>query len=160
MVAFGGPVRRYLDTQFGLDLDLMEFGILTTDFGKIPTLAANHPSRFYNSLNGQLDRRPNEIRRAVLSGMRMAKDDLVAACWQVETPKRTTDGAAILSGCLERWSDKAARICEIVIEQYFVGREEEDEARDVCIGVESKQYLEIGEEELKTLDELNADPIY
>ena len=132
LVAFGGPVRGWLKSEYGLDLKVLSLGALALKSGlKVPVLAANHPSFIYNAIK-QLENDPNTpIDERIAIGMRVTQQDLVAARWQVRMSANPTgDPAKTLSACNLFWSDPAmrTRICELTYEQ-ALGKAPEEAAQ-------------------------------
>lgn len=127
MVAFGGPVRNYISNHYldGRDFSVLRYERIKLDNGvEIPTLAANHPSKFYLAIVSILRSSrdladPQKIKTAVCRGIEITRQDLIAACWQVLMAEGNADGEATLNYCKERWGDKKRNreICQIVVEQ-------------------------------------------
>jgi phospholipase C len=125
MVAFGGTVRNYISNRYlgGKEFPVLGYKKIKLDSGaEIPTLAANHPSRFYLAVSSMLKSPqdlddPEKIKAALYSGMEITRQDLIAACWQVRMGAGDADGEAILESCKERWKNEDREICQIVIEQ-------------------------------------------
>jgi hypothetical protein len=128
MVAFGGPVRNYISNHYldGRDFPVLRYEKIKLANGiEVPTLAANHPSKFYlaitnDALKSSQDWEDREkIKAAVCLGMKITREDLIAAGWQVLMAEGDADGEATLSYCKELWGDKKKNreICQIVIEQ-------------------------------------------
>ncbi|MET0530361.1 MAG: hypothetical protein ABW003_18840 [Microvirga sp.] len=143
MVAFGGPVRDYIEHRYGSSLQVLDYAVLPLAGGKLlPTLGSNHPSRFYNAVNSFLEENPNDKEGAVRLGMRIAHDDLIAACWQVEAAKDGVGGSPALAACRTRWQGRSKDICDIVIQQRF---RDDDEAKNTCLKNNLPSYLDLTE---------------
>jgi hypothetical protein len=125
MVAFGGPARRYLKEYLDnhpKGLGILEYSTIKLDDGTdVSVLGANHPSRFYFAVAKFLQMDPNNMAKAVAIGIKVTRQDLIAARWQVlmsreETnSKEKTDGKAILDECKAYWAERDQEICKIVL---------------------------------------------
>lgn len=128
MVAFGGPVRNYISNHYldGRDFPVLRYEKIKLANGvEVPTLAANHPSKFYLAITQSILKTsqdlsdPQKIKAAVCQGIEITRQDLIAACWQVLMAEGDGDGEATLDYCKERWGNKKKNreICQIVVEQ-------------------------------------------
>jgi hypothetical protein len=132
LVVFGGPAREYFKDRYGKELDVLTHVNVQMEGGKTAAaLGANHPSRFYNAINSYLEQNNEDKKGAILLGIKLAHDDLIAACWQVSMSADSTDGASALSACKTRWQSKDREICNIVVRQRFAG---DPEAQEICDG--------------------------
>lgn len=151
MVAFGGPVREYLRARFGFSSDLLAYSEVQLEGLKIPTLGANHPSRFYNALNSFLSDNTGDLKGAVLYGMKIAESDLIAACWQIGAAAAPSSAQKVLSDCRVRWNSAEKEICNIVVHQYFEGKPDEAKAREICEQSGLESYTALTEESIDAL---------
>lgn len=111
MLAFGAPVRDWLEHSFGVRLKLGEIGQITLPHGAgtIPVLAADHPSAIYHAARFE-DHAEN-----FKGGMIAMTDDLTAACWQAQMGQDPRQPAqAVLDHCRTRWLTARAEVCTLL----------------------------------------------
>lgn len=103
MVAYGGPVRSWVSTYYGVQ----DFGVNTlasikiTDTVSAPILGANHPSYIWYA--------KDQGRAAAMTVM---QQDLVSACWQASMGSSPTqDGATVLANCNSYWQGQPMTVC-------------------------------------------------
>lgn len=107
IVAFGFPVRKWIKSEHGLDLDILSLTTLELSGDlRAPTLATNHPSFVYNAAQ-RLDGDPNtpeDERLGVL--LRIMQQDLIAARWQAMMGfDPQSDPRTVLEASKRHWGD-------------------------------------------------------
>jgi hypothetical protein len=123
MVAFGSPVRSWVQDKYEEDLSGKPLGVLST--GRIqvapdlavPVLGANHPSYIFNADEKYTDDPSTTVDERLVGLMLVLWEDLVAAYWQVEMGKNcAADPAKVLQDGIQTWSSpqKLERLAEIV----------------------------------------------
>ncbi|WP_426143984.1 hypothetical protein [Pseudomonas sp. DWP3-1-2] len=114
MVAFGAPVRKWINQQYGVNVSVLGLASISPSPGqKVAVLGSNHPSYIWYA-----DDKSNyggDQAKADAAGLAVMGQDLSAACWQAtmgQTP--TADPAATLSACMQKWqvTDKV-KTCEL-----------------------------------------------
>jgi hypothetical protein len=150
MVVFGGPVRDWIEVNFGKKLGVTDTAQLDVpDVGVVQIIASNHPSMLYNVAkqyrkpNGE----PTEKGISVLS--KVMQQDLVVACWQVRMAAAPSSNSnQIAATCTKRWTGELKALCMLVVDQAFnIG---EPRRSEIC--VESKPSLkEATNDELEKL---------
>ncbi len=110
IVAYGGPVLEFLETNFGQShlqvLSLISLQLLRNG-PPTPVLCANHPSRFFYYKPGQED-----AFRTIL------KQDLIAAGWQAEMARDPdADPVQALSAITAYWTAHTTALQEIFDQQ-------------------------------------------
>ncbi len=122
VVAYGGPVRAWVKTYLGGDLKVSASPayLQVGNVEHIPFLGANHPSLFWYA-----------AKDSRTQALRVMRDDLVAACWQVkmgEDPQR--DINSTLDGCSTYWDRRDTEVCEQTEIQGY--NKTPEEARKLC----------------------------
>lgn len=114
MVAFGAPVRAWIQQQYGPVVKVL--GLVTikpTPEQSVPVLGSNHPSAIWYAADPANNDGSQE--KADESGLRMMGQDLSAACWQAgmgSNPK--ADAKATLNACTQKWQVTAKKqTCEL-----------------------------------------------
>jgi hypothetical protein len=109
LVAFGGPVRKWLKDVHKIDLAPAQLGMVTLASGmRVPTLGANHPSYIWHAKDD------------VALATRIMRDDLKAACWEVKMGMdATASPEASLTSCEQTWTGQDLQICELTETQDF-----------------------------------------
>ena len=104
VVAYGAPVREWVKDNLGVTLRVSAAPVYARVGGtaRIPMLGANHPSLFWHVAQ---DSR--------IAALRVMRDDLVAACWQVrmgDDPGRRV--RRTLKKCAAWWDARPLEVCE------------------------------------------------
>lgn len=122
IVAYGGPVRRWVEDYFKLkDFGVNRFAMVAiTDEIQAPILGANHPSYiWYAKQNGRS------------AAMAVMAQDLISACWQAKMGRDIgSDGALTLSQCSDYWAAKPMTVCIHMEIQAF--DKSEIDAKAIC----------------------------
>lgn len=114
MVAFGSPVRTWIQQQYGPTLKVL--GLVTispTPGQQVPVLGSNHPSAIWYTADPANNGGDQD--KADAAGLKMMGQDLSAACWQAgvgRNPK--ADPQATLNACTQKWQVTAKKqTCEL-----------------------------------------------
>jgi hypothetical protein len=104
VVAYGGAVRRWARRNLGVRLRVSAAPAYARigHAARIPMLGANHPSLFWHV-----------AQNSHIGALRVMRDDLVAACWQVgmgADPARDMDET--LRACARHWDARDEEVCE------------------------------------------------
>lgn len=106
MVAFGAPVRSWVQQQYGPEVKVLGLVSISPVPGRnVPVLGANHPSAIWYAADPKNN--DNDPDKADAAGLRMMGQDLSAACWQAgmgRNPK--ADASATLGACTQKWQVK------------------------------------------------------
>lgn len=114
MVAFGAPVRSWIEQQYGPNLKVLGLATISPAPGQqVAVLGSNHPSAiWYAADKANYD---GDQDKADAAGLKMMGQDLSAACWQAgvgRTPK--ADPQATLTACTQKWQVTAKKqTCEL-----------------------------------------------
>ncbi|MDH0733355.1 hypothetical protein N5F23_22795 [Pseudomonas sichuanensis] len=115
MVAFGAPVRAWVQQQYGPKVNVLGLVSITPEAGgtKVPVLGANHPSAIWyaadpKSYDGDQD-------KADAAGLKMMGQDLSAACWQAGMGRNPqADAKLTLDACSTKWQvTQKKQTCEL-----------------------------------------------
>ncbi|WP_369988153.1 hypothetical protein [Pseudomonas xanthosomatis] len=115
MVAFGAPVRTWVQQQYGPKVDVLGLVDISPEPGaaQVPVLGANHPSAIWyaadpKSYNGDQD-------KADAAGLKMMGQDLSAACWQAGMGRNPqADAKLTLQACTSKWQvTQKKQTCEL-----------------------------------------------
>ena len=115
MVAFGAPVRAWIQQQYGPKVNVLGLVSITPGAGgtKVPVLGANHPSAIWyaadpKSYDGDQD-------KADAAGLKMMGQDLSAACWQAGMGRNPqADAKLTLDACSTKWQvTQKKQTCEL-----------------------------------------------
>ncbi|WP_153788444.1 hypothetical protein [Pseudomonas sp. EMN2] len=115
MVAFGAPVRAWIQQQYGPKVNVLGLVSITPEAGgtKVPVLGANHPSAIWyaadpKSYDGDQD-------KADAAGLKMMGQDLSAACWQAGMGRNPqADAKLTLDACSTKWQvTQKKQTCEL-----------------------------------------------
>jgi hypothetical protein len=115
MVAFGSPVRAWIEQQYGPKVNVLGLVSITPQAGgaKVPVLGANHPSAIWyaadpKSYDGDQD-------KADAAGLKMMGQDLSAACWQAGMGRNPqADAKLTLDACTSKWQvTQKKQTCEL-----------------------------------------------
>ena len=104
LVAYGAPVRSWLESEFGIELSVLALATITIGEGQpISVLGANHPSFIWYAAQ-QPNARP--------LALKITKQDLIAACWQATMTLGTEpDSTGTLAWCTAKWNARPRQIC-------------------------------------------------
>lgn len=141
VVAYGYPVRQWLQQQYGLALQVLDIGIIKLDNGQqASVIAANHPSFIWYAKDKSFD-----------AAQQVMFQDLIAACWQA-TMGNAPDGnpLATRQQCNDTWHARPQRVCILTWEQAF--NKTEREAQQLCQDVTSVTWA--NQPELTALERL------
>ena len=149
MVAFGGPVRAWIKTEFGKDLKVLDLTVLTLQSGvTVNTLAANHPSLIYNAVKVDDPTMPPDKR--LQTAMAIMAQDVVAACWQARLGQAPqSDPAGTLSACKQAWNGRDRDLC--VLSQTQVFNKTPDEAKKLCAKIPAGHAKKVSAKQLEAL---------
>ncbi|WP_342650510.1 hypothetical protein [Pseudomonas sp. REB1044] len=114
MVAFGAPVRSWIQQQYGPKVNVLGLVSISPQAGsQVPVLGANHPSAIWyaadkNNTGGDQD-------KADAAGLKMMGQDLTAACWQAGMGRNpNADAKATLEACATKWQvTQKKQTCEL-----------------------------------------------
>ena len=123
IVAFGSPVRSWVQDKYKEDLNRKPLAVLSA--GRIqvapglavPILGANHPSYIFNADEKYTDDPTTPVDERLVGLMLVLWEDLVAAYWQVEMSKNcAADPEEVLQDGIQTWStpQKLDRLAVIV----------------------------------------------
>lgn len=114
MVAFGAPVRSWVQQQYGPEVKVLGLVSISPVAGqRVPVLGSNHPSAIWYAADPKNN--DNNQDKADAAGLRMMGQDLSAACWQAgmgRNPK--ADAQATLGACTQKWQvTQKKQTCEL-----------------------------------------------
>jgi hypothetical protein len=134
IVAFGFPVRQWIKSEFGPELDVLSLTKLDLAGDlRAPTLATNHPSFIYNAAKSLCDdpNIPEEERMGVL--MRIMQQDLIAARWQVTMGwDPQSDPSSVLEASKTYWGDPVNKRRIYELSRIHALNEDPEEASKRC----------------------------
>ena len=140
MVAFGAPVRSWIQQQYGQTLGVLGLGQISPAEGSsVAVLGANHPSYIWYAANP--DSYDGDEQKADDAGLKVMGQDLSAACWQAGMgQKPASDPNVLLKGCMNTWQvTRKEQTCELF---YTSIRElSADHAREKCATATIKTQL-------------------
>ncbi|WP_369959688.1 hypothetical protein [Pseudomonas benzenivorans] len=114
MVAFGSPVRNWVQQRYGVPLAVLGLGQITPVPGRtVAVLGANHPSYIWYAADPS--NYGGNQQKADQAGLRVMGQDLSAACWQAAMGQNPGgDSSAALNSCSQKWqvSDQQ-QTCEL-----------------------------------------------
>ena len=114
MVAFGSPVRTWVEQTYGQRVNVLGLvNISPTTGQRVPVLGSNHPSAIWYTADKA--NHAGDQDQADAAGLKMMGQDLSAACWQAgmgSNPK--ADAEATLNACTQKWQVTAkTQTCEL-----------------------------------------------
>jgi hypothetical protein len=114
MVAFGSPVRTWVQQQYSVTLPVLGVASISPSAGEqVAVLGSNHPSYiWYAADKANYD---GDQDKADAAGLKVMGQDLSAACWQAGMGKTPgADPQAMVGQCIQRWqvTDKV-QTCEL-----------------------------------------------
>lgn len=103
MVAFGAPVRNWIQQQYGPTVGVLGLAeISPADGVKVPVLGANHPSYIWYAADPANYNGDQAVADA--TGLKVMGQDLSAACWQAGMgQKPASDPSSLLQRCKDNW---------------------------------------------------------
>lgn len=115
MVAFGSPVRSWVNSTFGVDIDVNTVATVTLKNGSsVPVLGSNHPSRIFYADPGWDD--PNGSSDD--NGFSIMMQDATSSCWQARMGEQPSLNAQdTLNTCAATWAAQPTQVCEMYYEQ-------------------------------------------
>jgi hypothetical protein len=121
VVAYGYPVRNWVQQQYGVALQVLDTGTLDLGGGsKATVIGANHPSFIWYAKDKGFD-----------AAEQVMYQDLTAACWQAAMGNNPdADAKQTVKTCNDGWQARPTDVCVLTWEQAF-GKSEE-EARKLC----------------------------
>jgi hypothetical protein len=114
MVAFGAPVRSWIQQQYGPQVDVLGLVSISPQAGaQVPVLGANHPSAIWYAANK--DSHGGNQDEADAAGLKMMGQDLTAACWQAGMGRnQQADPKLTLNACSNKWQvAQKKQTCEL-----------------------------------------------
>ncbi len=140
MVAFGAPVRSWLQQQYGQTLGVLGLAQISPAEGsKVAVLGANHPSYIWYAANP--DSYAGDEPKADEAGLKVMGQDLSAACWQAGMGQQpASDPNVLLKGCMNTWQvTRKEQTCELF---YTSVRElSAEQAKEKCTSASIKPQL-------------------
>ena len=114
MVAFGGPVRTWVNSQYKVNIGVLGLDEITPAPGQnVPVLGANHPSYIWYAADP--DNYGGDQAKADAAGLKVMGQDISAACWQAGMGQNpSADPQQTLNSCTQKWqvTDKV-QTCEL-----------------------------------------------
>lgn len=114
MVAFGAPVRSWIQQQYGPQVDVLGLVSISPQAGaQVPVLGANHPSAIWYAANK--DSHGGDQDAADAAGLKMMGQDLTAACWQAGMGRNPqAEPKMTLQACSSKWQvTQKKQTCEL-----------------------------------------------
>ena len=114
MVAFGAPVRSWIQQQYGPQVNVLGLVSISPQAGaKVPVLGANHPSAIWYAADK--DSHGGNQDAADAAGLKMMGQDLTAACWQAGMGRnQRADAKLTLDACSTKWQvTQKKQTCEL-----------------------------------------------
>ena len=114
MVAFGAPVRSWIQQQYGPQVGVLGLVSISPQGGaKVPVLGANHPSAIWYAANK--DSHGGNQDAADAAGLKMMGQDLTAACWQAGMGRNPqAEPKMTLDACSNKWQvTQKKQTCEL-----------------------------------------------
>lgn len=118
MVAFGAPVRSWVQQQYGAKVGVLGLGSISPTAGQtVAVLGANHPSYIWYAADPDTYKGNEQEADAV--GLKVMGQDLSAACWQAGMGVNPgADPKTTLSDCTNKWQvAQATQTCELFYTQ-------------------------------------------
>ena len=116
MVAFGAPVRSWVQQQYGPEVKVLGLVSISPVPGRnVPVLGANHPSAIWYAADPKSYTGDDAQAKADAAGLKVMGQDLSAACWQAGMgSKPGSDAQATLSSCTQTWQvTQKVKTCEL-----------------------------------------------
>lgn len=128
VVAYGYPVRQWVQKQYGIALKVLDTATLDLGQGhQAAVIAANHPSFIWYVKDQGFD-----------AAEQVMYQDLIAACWQAAMGNNPdADAGLTQQTCSDSWRARPQEVCVLTWEQAF--DKNADEARTLCKDGGSRQ---------------------
>ncbi|WP_225580666.1 hypothetical protein [Pseudomonas sp. PDM16] len=114
LVAFGGPVRSWVNSQYKVNIGVLGLDeIAPTPGQNVPVLGANHPSYIWYAADPE--NYGGDQQKADAAGLKVMGQDISAACWQAGMGQNpAADPQQTLNACTQKWqvTDKT-QTCEL-----------------------------------------------
>ncbi|MEW6646702.1 MAG: hypothetical protein AB1450_05850 [Pseudomonadota bacterium] len=124
VVAYGYPVRQWLQQQYGATLKVLDTAQLDLGDDQAAVIAANHPSFIWYVKEQGFD-----------AAEQVMYQDLVAACWQAAMGNNPdADAALTRDTCRDSWRDRPQQVCVLTWQQAF--DKSAEEAHQLCANTE------------------------
>ncbi|NMY29503.1 hypothetical protein HBO19_26345 [Pseudomonas sp. WS 5021] len=140
MVAFGAPVRSWIQQQYGQTLGVLGLGQISPAEGSyVAVLGANHPSYIWYAADPASY--GGDEQKADEAGLKVMGQDLSAACWQAGMGQQpASDPNVLLKGCMNTWQvTRKEQTCELF---YTSVRElPAEQAKEKCSSASIKAQL-------------------
>ncbi|NIE74095.1 hypothetical protein F3J45_06500 [Pantoea sp. Ap-967] len=114
MVAFGAPVRSWIQQQYGPKVDVLGLASISPQPGaQVPVLGSNHPSAIWYTADKA--NHGGDEDAADAAGLKMMGQDLTAACWQAGMGSNPeADPKETLQACSNKWQvTQKKQTCEL-----------------------------------------------
>jgi hypothetical protein len=114
IVAFGAPVRSWIQQQYGPQVNVLGLVSISPQAGaQVPVLGANHPSAIWYAANK--DSHGGDQDAADAAGLKMMGQDLTAACWQAGMGRNPgAEPKMTLQACSSKWQvTQKKQTCEL-----------------------------------------------
>lgn len=114
MVAFGAPVRNWIEQRYGPTVNVLGLATISPSEGvKVPVLGSNHPSYIWYAADPQSY--DGDQAKADAAGLKVMGQDLSAACWQAGMgSKPGSDAQTTLDHCTQTWQiTQKVKTCEL-----------------------------------------------
>ncbi|MDF0730074.1 hypothetical protein P0Y43_04930 [Pseudomonas entomophila] len=114
MVAFGAPVRSWIQQQYGPKVNVLGLVSISPEAGaQVPVLGSNHPSAIWYAADKA--NTGGDQGKADAAGLKMMGQDLTAACWQAGMGRNPqADAKLTLDACSTKWQvTQKKQTCEL-----------------------------------------------
>ncbi|WP_394559082.1 hypothetical protein [Aquipseudomonas alcaligenes] len=114
MVAFGGPVRSWVNSQYKVNIGVLGLDEITPAPGQsVPVLGANHPSYIWYAADPE--NYDGDQAKADAAGLKVMGQDISAACWQAGMGQNpAADPQQTLNSCTQKWQvTDQVQTCEL-----------------------------------------------
>jgi len=127
LVAMGSPVRTWTKTYLNatVSVDTVAVATLPNSGVSVPIIGSNHPSMIYYAAFN------NDHSENFDAGMKVMRQDLIAACWQAKmgvTP--TQDPYALQKSCSATWTADTYGVCMQL--ETTIYNKTQQQAQSVC----------------------------
>jgi len=116
MVAFGAPVRSWIQQQYGPQVGVLGLVSISPQPGaQVPVLGSNHPSAIWYAADK--DSHGGDQDAADAAGLKMMGQDLTAACWQAGMGRNPeAEPKMTLDACSSKWQvTQKKQTCELFL---------------------------------------------
>ena len=114
MVAFGAPVRNWVNSQYQANIGVLGLDEITPAPGqRVAVLGANHPSYIWYAADPA--NYGGDQQKADAAGLKVMGQDISAACWQAGMGQNPgADPQQTLNSCTRKWQDTdRLQTCEL-----------------------------------------------